>query len=136
MVSKTQQHKANVLISNCTVSILLHSLDITSKFPIVVTASIVSETILPAEFLRMFDVIHRLVEPQAGTLRVYIVQNNYPNNRRLSADRIVPQITSEPLLGGDNITGVTFIDILFISVRVTHSRLVQKLKGATRRAER
>lgn len=133
-MSKTQKQKTNVFISNCTISILLHSSGITSKFPIVVVASIVLETILHAEFVRMFDVIHRLVEPQAGTLRFYILQNNYPNNRRLSADRIVPQITSEPVLGVDDITGVTFSDIMFISVPVTRSRLVQKLlKGATRK---
>ena len=56
------------------------------------------------------------------------------NNRRLSADRIIPQITSEPVLGVDDISGVTFSDIMFISVPVTYSRLVQKLKGATRKS--
>jgi hypothetical protein len=82
----------------------------------------------------MFDVIHRLVEPQEGALWLYILQNNYPNNRRLSADRVVPEITSEPVLGVGYISGVTFSDIMFISVLVTHGRLVQKLKGATRKS--
>jgi hypothetical protein len=77
----------------------------------VVTAGIVFQIILRAEFVRMFDVFQRHVELQAGTLQFYIPQNNYPNNRCLSADRIVPQITSEPLLGVDDIVGVTFSDI-------------------------
>ena len=91
--------------------------------------NIVLEKILRTEFVRVFDVIHRLVEPQAGNLRCYTLQNNYPSNRRLSADRIVPQITSEPVLGVDDIIGVTFSDIMSISLPVTHSRLVQKLQG-------
>jgi hypothetical protein len=100
----------------------------------VVTVSIVLEKILRAEFVRVFDVIHRFVEPQTGTLGFYILQHKYLNNCHLSADRIVPQITSQHILGVDDITGVTFSDIMFISVPVTHSRLVQKLKGATRKS--
>jgi hypothetical protein len=100
----------------------------------VITASIVLETILRAEFVRIFDVIHRLVETQAGTLRFYILPNNYSNNRRLSPDRVVPKITSQPVLGVGYVSGLTFSDIMFISVPVTHSRLVQKLKGATRKS--
>jgi len=133
-VSQTQKQKTNVFVSNCTISIPLHSSDITSKFPIVVTASIVLETILRAEFVRMFDAIHRLVEPQAGALRFYILQNNYPNNRRLSPDRVVPEITSQPVLGVGYISGVTVSDMMFISVPVTHRLLVQKLKWATRKS--
>jgi len=79
----------------------------------------------------MFDVIHRLRQVPYGFTSYKIIT---PTTVVLSADRTVPQITSEPVLGVDDITGVTFSDIMFISVLVTHIRFVQKLKEATRKS--